>query len=81
MMDMLKTFWPFAFKVKEKDVPSFVIALIIFVLICGIIGALIGVLAGIPIIGLIFKIVGVVLEAYGAVGIVLSILAFIGKLK
>lgn len=79
-MEMLKKYWPFAFKVKEKDVPSLVVALIIFVLICGIIGILIGVLAGIPIIGLIFKIVGVILEAYGLIGIVLSILAFIGKL-
>ena len=32
-MDMLKKFWPTPFKVKEKDVNSFVVQLIIFVVV------------------------------------------------
>ena len=41
---MLKKFWPTPFKVKEKDVNSFVVQLIIFVVVCAIAGAVIGIL-------------------------------------
>jgi len=77
-MDMLKTFWPTAFKVKEKDVTSFVVQLVIFVLVCAVVGFLIAVLAGIPIIGILFGIVGAVLELYGLIGIILTVVKFLG---
>lgn len=70
-MDLLKKFWPTPFKIKDKDVVSFVIQLIIFVVICAVVGFLIGILAGIPVIGIIFSILGSLMELYGLVGIVL----------
>ena len=80
-MDMLKKYWPTPFKVKEKDVNSFVVQLIIFVVVCAIAGAIIGLLAKIPLIGLIFALIGGLVELYGLIGVVLCILLFIGVIK
>ena len=74
-MDLLKMICPHAF--KAKDVMGLVFALVMYVIVCGICGAIIGFLAGIPIIGLIFSLLGAVLGIYGLVGIVLSILVFL----
>ncbi|MBQ4333084.1 MAG: hypothetical protein IJC33_04850 [Clostridia bacterium] len=80
-MEMLKKFWPTPFKIKEKDIASFIIQLVIFVVVCAVIGWLIGILSGIPIIGLIFSLLGALMEIYGLVGIVLCILVFLGIVK
>jgi hypothetical protein len=80
-MDTLKKLWPTPFKIKEKDIASFLIQLIIFLVICAVIGWLIGILAGIPIIGIIFSLIGALVEIYGLVGIVLCVLKFIGSIN
>ena len=80
-MDFLKALWPTPFKIKEKDVASFVVQLIIFILVCAVIGLLIGILAKIPVLGIIFSLVGALVELYGLIGIVLCILQFVGVLK
>lgn len=80
-MDFLKKLWPTCFKVKEKDVASLIVQLIIFILVCAVVGLLIGILAKLPIIGIIFSIVGSLVELYGLVGIVLCILNFFNVLK
>ena len=78
-MDTLKKLWPTPFKIKEKDIASFLIQLIIFLVICAVAGAVIGLLAKIPLLGIIFSIIGALVEVYGLVGIVLCVLKFIGK--
>lgn len=78
---MLKKYWPTPFKVKEKDVNSFVVQLIIFIVVCAIAGAIIGILAKIPLIGLIFALIGGLVELYGLIGVVLCILLFCGIIK
>ena len=80
-MDLLKKYWPTPFKVKEKDVNSFVVNLIIFVVVCAVAGAIIGLLTNIPILGYVFGAIGGLLELYGLIGIVLCILIFCGILK
>jgi len=80
-MHFLKKFWPAPFNIAEKDVKSFIINLLIFVVVCAVLGWLIGLLAGIPIIGIIFSLVGAVFEIYGLVGIILCILKFLGVVK
>jgi len=80
-MDFLKKFWPTPFKIEKKNLTSFVVTLIIFILACAVVGVLIGVLARFPIIGIIFSIIGALFELYGAVGIVLCILKFIGVVE
>ena len=77
-MDFLKQLWPTPFKIKEKDVKSFLIQLLIFVLICVVGGLLIGLLGAIPVIKILAPIVGVALDLYGLVGIVLCVLKFVG---
>lgn len=80
-MDTLRKFWPTPFKIKEKDLASFLIQLIIFVVVCAVVGVLFGVLGGIPILGIIFWVLGALLEIYSIVGIVLCILIFLGIVK
>lgn len=80
-MDFLKKVWPTPFKIKDKDVVSFLIQLIIFIVICAVVGFLIGILAKLPIIGIVFSLVGGVVELYGLIGIVLCILKFLGLVK
>ena len=79
-MDILKKLWPTACAIKTKDVVSLVIQLVIFLVVCAVVGWLIAVLASIPVIGLIFTLVGALLEIYSIVGIVLCVLKFLGMI-
>lgn len=74
-MDMLKKYFPFAF--KATDLNPFIISLVIYVLIDIVCGAVIGLLASLPIIGIIFSVIGALVGVYALVGIVLSILVFV----
>ncbi len=80
-MDFLKTLWPTPFKIKPKNLASFLVQLIIFIVIVAVVGLLIGLLAGIPIIGIVFSIVGSLIGIYNIVGIVLCILVFLDVIK
>ena len=80
-MDFLKKLWPTPFKIKAKDVVSFVVQLIIFIVVCAVGGILIGLLAGIPIVGIIFSILGGLLDLYGLIGIILCVLVFLDIVK
>ncbi len=74
-MDMLKRLFPNAFKATE--IKAFVIALIIYVLVDIVCGFAIGLLAKIPLIGIIFSILGSVVGLYALIGIILSVLVFV----
>ena len=86
-MDMLKKFFPFAF--KSNDLTKFIIALVIFVLVGAVGVAVIEVaakiLGAIPLVGGILAwavgIIGSVVGLYSLVGIVLSILVFVKVIK
>ncbi len=80
-MNFLKTLWPTPFKIKKGDLGSFLVQLIIFIIICAVVGWLLGLLSGIPIVGVIFGIVGSLLGLYSLVGVVLCILKFIGAIS
>jgi len=80
-MDFLKTLWPTPFKIKPKNVASFLVQLLIFVVVVALVGVLIGILKDIPIIGWVFGIVGSLIGIYNIVGIVLCILVFADVLK
>ncbi|MBP3378094.1 MAG: hypothetical protein J6L96_05040 [Clostridia bacterium] len=81
MIDYLKMIWPTPFKVQEKDVVSLVMQLVIFLVVCTVGGLLIGLLAGLPVVGFIFVILGSLLDIYGLVGIILAVLKFLGMVK
>ena len=76
---MVKKFFPNAFKAKELS--SFIVALVIYVLIDVVCGFVIGLLAKIPVLGIIFSLLGSIVGLYALVGIVLSILVFVKVLK
>ena len=82
-MDLLKRFWPQAF--KAKDVAGLVVTIIIYLAIncvCALIGWVIGILPLVGgILGTIWGIIGWVIGIYCVVGIVLAILAFAKVLK
>lgn len=78
-MDMLKKFFPHAF--KATDLKPFIITLVIYFLIDLVCGFVIGLLAQLPIIGIIFSLLGSVVGIYALVGIVLSILVFVKVIK
>ena len=80
-MDMIKPFFPFAFNFKAKDVTALIVSIIIHFLGGAVIGAIFGFLALVPIIGILFGIIGTVVGLYSLAGIVFAILVFCGVLK
>ena len=78
-MDILKKFFPLSFKVEE--IKSFIISLVIYAGIDVVCGFVIGLLAKIPLIGIIFSLIGSIVGIYALVGIVLSILVFVKVIK
>ena len=76
-MNVLKRFWPTTFKVEKGNVASLIIQLVIFLVVCAVVGWLIALLSEIPVIGVIFGLVGALFEIYGIVGIVLCVLNFL----
>ncbi len=78
-MDMLKKFFPHAFKATE--VQNFIISLIIYAVIDVVCGVVIGLLAKIPLIGILFSLLGSLIGLYATAGIVLSILVFVKVIK
>lgn len=78
-MDILKKFFPHAFKATELK--AFIISLVVYVLIDLVCGFVIGLLAKIPVLGIIFGLLGSLVGLYALVGVVLSILVFVKVLK
>ena len=75
-MDTLKKIFPLSFK-EKKDVAALIINILIQLVVGIIAGALIAILAKIPIIGIIIGIVGALVDVYVVAGIVLAILHYI----
>ncbi len=80
-MDYIKKLWPTPFKIKKGDIASLLIQAIIFLVICAVLGWLIALLAKIPIIGIIFGLIGSLMGVYSFVGLVLCILKFFDIVK
>ena len=78
-MATLKKFFPLAF--KATDITALIVSLIVYALIDVVCGFVIGLLAKIPLIGIIFSLLGTVVGLYALVGIVLSILVFCKVIK
>ena len=78
-MNLLKSFFPHAF--KATNLVAFIITLIIYALVDVVCGFVIGLLAALPIIGIIFSLLGSLVGLYALIGIVLSILVFVKVLK
>ena len=79
-MDLLKKVFPFSFGAK-KDLAALIINILIYVVAAAIGGAIIGILAKLPIIGFIFGLIGSLIGIYSIAGIVLSCLDYLKILK
>lgn len=66
---------------KSTELTPFIVSLIIYVLIDVVCGFVIGLLAKLPILGVIFSLLGSLVGLYALVGVVLSILVFVKVLK
>lgn len=78
-MDVLKKFFPHAF--KAKDTTAFIVTLIIYLVISVVCGVVIGFLGKLPLIGILFTILGSLIGLYTFIGIVLAILVFVKVIK
>ncbi len=74
-MDIIKKVFPDAF--RSKDVNSFIVTLVIYGVIAILSGIVFGLLAKLPIIGILFSLVGAVVGLYVLVGVILAILVFV----
>ena len=78
-MALIKKLFPLSFRSNSaKDVLISVLIYIFADVVCGLV---IGFLGALPIIGLVFNIIGGVLGLYFFVGIVISVLVFLNILK
>ncbi|MBR6786544.1 MAG: hypothetical protein IKM26_01305 [Clostridia bacterium] len=78
-MDMVKKIFPFSF--KSKEVKDLVINIVIYLVASIVGGWLLGLLGGIPLLGVIFDLIGSLFGLYCLVGIVLAVLDFLKILK
>lgn len=79
-MDLLKKLFPISFKYADT-VANLIIGILIYVVGGAVAGAIIGWLSLIPIVGLIFSLVGSLLGIYCLAGIVIEVLLFAKVLK
>lgn len=77
-MDLIKKIWPTPFKIKQGNLISFLVQLLIFLVICAVIGWLFTVLSKIAVVGVVFYFVGGLMGLYCIIGAILCILKFIG---
>lgn len=75
-MQFLKICFPFSF--RPIDTRAFILTIVIYAILGTVIGSVIGVLSHLWLIGWIFRILGSLLDLYLLVGIILTILSFIG---
>ena len=78
-METIKRFFPHAFKAVELK--PLIFSLVIYVLIDVVCGFIIGILAKIPLLGIVFSIIGTAIGLYALIGIILSILVFLNVIK
>ena len=79
-MDILKKVFPLSFK-YVGEVANLVIGIIIYVLVGIVGGAVIGLTASLPVVGIILGIVGALLDLYVTAGIVIEILVHCKVIK
>ena len=77
-MDLIKKLWPTPFKIKKGSLISFLVQLLIFLIICAVVGWLFTVLSKIAVVGVVFYFVGGLMGLYCIIGAILCILKFIG---
>lgn len=79
-MDTIKKLFPFSFK-GSKNLKDLIITVIVYILINVVVGFVLGLLDGLPLVGFLFSILGWLLGIYCFAGILLAVLSFLKVLK
>lgn len=80
-MEIMRKIWPASFKTEKGNVSALVIKLLIFAAICALSGVLLGVLCGVPYVGVVLAVLCGCGALYGLGGIVLTVLYYTQVLK
>lgn len=78
-MEFLKKVWPFSF--ETKDVTNLVVKAILYVLFLTVASILMGVLSSVPVVNVIFYVLGSLVDVYVLVGLVVLFLSYFKILK
>jgi VIT1/CCC1 family predicted Fe2+/Mn2+ transporter len=78
-MDMVKKLFPYSF--GTADVKSLVIKILVYLVASAVVGFLLGLLSGIPLVGAVAGVIGWAFGLYCTVGWILAILNFLKVLK
>lgn len=78
-METLKLLFPLSF--QAKDMAQLIIYCLIYIVVGTILAFLIGILARIPILGLIFTLISSLLEIYVVAGLIILFLSYFEILK
>lgn len=78
-MGFLKKIWPFSF--DTENVNNLILKAIIYTVIAVIMAVVMSTLKSVPIIGILFAIIGTIVELYTVIGLVLLFLTFFKVLK
>ena len=79
-MDILKKVFPYSFKAKD-GVAGLIINILVYLVVGLVAGALIGIFAKLPIIGILIGLLGGLVDLYVLAGIVISVLDYLKVLK
>ena len=78
-MDTIRKLFPYSFKSETgKDL---LVTIIFYIIINVVVGFVLGLLDGIPLVGFVFAVLGWLLGIYILVGIIIAVLNFMGVLK
>ncbi len=75
-MKTLKNIFPLSFK-WSKDVVGLIIGIVLYIVVAVLCGWAISLVGGIPVINILVPILGILLDVYCLVGLVLLVLAFL----
>lgn len=75
-MKTLKNIFPLSFK-WSKDVVGLIIGIVLYIVVAVLCGWAITLVGGIPVINILVPILGILLDVYCLVGLVLLVLAFL----
>lgn len=78
-MDTIKKLFPLSF--NTKDLVAFIIRIVIYLAAPSVVGFIVSLLSGIPVLGLILGIISWAFGIYCFVGLVLLILAYVKVIK
>lgn len=79
-MDILRKLFPLSFKYSDS-IGSLIVGILIYLVGAAVVGAVIGLLPYIPVVGKLISLLSYLIGLYSTVGIVVEILAFLGVLK